>query len=183
MRGLEDKRVLITGGAGGIGSATASRFLEERSRVVVLDRDEAALARLESELPALSGSINADVSNADDVAQGFEELDELLGGLDVLINNAGISNQYMPYYQGAILELLIKASYADDARIEKGLDWFLTNQSAELCDHRSRAWRYPFERLRPGDPGAVPGRARGDPGHQLPGWAPAGVRLAGRPGI
>jgi meso-butanediol dehydrogenase/(S,S)-butanediol dehydrogenase/diacetyl reductase len=91
MRDLNDKRVLITGGAGGIGSATAARFLREGSRVVVLDRDEAALNRLQGELPALSGSITADVSRADEVAQAFEELDGLLGGLDVLINNAGIS--------------------------------------------------------------------------------------------
>ena len=91
MRGLKNKRVLITGGAGGIGTATAERFLEEGSRVVVLDRDSAALERLKRELPALSGSIRADVSNPDDVAGAFEELDDLLGGLDVLINNAGIS--------------------------------------------------------------------------------------------
>ena len=45
MRGLTNKRVLITGGAGGIGTATAVRFLEEGSRVVVLDRDPAALSR------------------------------------------------------------------------------------------------------------------------------------------
>ena len=91
MRGLKGKRVLITGGAGGIGAATAARFLEEDSRVVVLDRDDAALRRIERELSALSGTINADVSDPHDVARGFEELDGLLGGLDVLINNAGIS--------------------------------------------------------------------------------------------
>lgn len=87
MRGLKDKRVLITGGAGGIGAATAARFLEEGSRVVVLDRDDAALKHLEREQPALSGLTNADVSDPGDVARAFEEL----GGLDVLINNAGIS--------------------------------------------------------------------------------------------
>ena len=91
MRGLRDKRVLITGGAGGIGTVTAVRFLEEGSRVVVLDYDEAALRRIEGELPALSGTIRADVSDPDDVARAFEELDNLVGGLDVLINNAGIS--------------------------------------------------------------------------------------------
>jgi NAD(P)-dependent dehydrogenase (short-subunit alcohol dehydrogenase family) len=91
MRGLKDKRVLITGGAGAIGAATAARFLEEGSRVVVLDRNEAALERIEGELPTLSGSINADVSDPEAVSWALEELDELLGGLDVLINNAGIS--------------------------------------------------------------------------------------------
>jgi len=91
MRGLAEKRVLITGGAGGIGAATAARFLQEGSRVVVLDRDPEALARLASEMPALSGTIGADVSDPDDIARAFEELDDLLGGLDILINNAGIS--------------------------------------------------------------------------------------------
>jgi len=91
MRGLRDKRVLITGGAGGIGTATAACFVEEGARVVVLDRDEAAMRRLGSELGGLSGAINADVSDADAVGRAFEDLDRLLGGLDVLINNAGIS--------------------------------------------------------------------------------------------
>jgi len=91
MRGIGSKRVLITGGAGGIGTATAARFLEEGARVVVLDRDDAALRRIGTELPALSGAIQADVSDPEDVARAFQELDVLVGGLDVLINNAGIS--------------------------------------------------------------------------------------------
>jgi meso-butanediol dehydrogenase/(S,S)-butanediol dehydrogenase/diacetyl reductase len=91
MRGLKDKRVLITGGAGGIGTATAVRFLEEGAHVAVLDRDGAALPRLGRELPALSGLVASDVSDPEDVARAFAELDDLLGGLDVLINNAGIS--------------------------------------------------------------------------------------------
>ncbi len=91
VRGLKDKRVLVTGGAGGIGTATVARFVEEGARVVALDRDLAALERLESEFPGLSGLIATDVSDVGDVARAFEELDGLLGGLDVLINNAGIS--------------------------------------------------------------------------------------------
>lgn len=91
MRGLRGKRVLITGGARGIGAATAERFLEEGARVVVLDCNEEALRRIKDALPSLSGTICADVSDADTVARAFDELDELLGGLDVLINNAGIS--------------------------------------------------------------------------------------------
>jgi len=91
MRGLIGKRVLITGGAGGIGTATAKRFLEEGSRVVVLDCSDEALKRIKNEFPSLSGVINADVSNPDSVERAFKELDKLFGGLDVLINNAGIS--------------------------------------------------------------------------------------------
>ena len=91
MRGLKDKRVLITGGAGGIGTATARRFLDEGSRVVVLDRDETACQRIRRDLPTLQGIIDADVSDARAVQRALAELDDLLGGLDVLINNAGIS--------------------------------------------------------------------------------------------
>jgi len=91
MRGLADKRVLVTGGAGGIGTATVARFLKEGARVAVLDHDSAALARIAREQPALGSTVQADVADASDVARAFEELDALWGGLDVLINNAGIS--------------------------------------------------------------------------------------------
>jgi NAD(P)-dependent dehydrogenase (short-subunit alcohol dehydrogenase family) len=91
MRGLEGKRVLVTGGAQGIGRATASRFLEEGSRVAVLDCDKKALADMKRQLPGLSCLLVADVSVPQEVAQAFEELDAAVGGLDVLINNAGIS--------------------------------------------------------------------------------------------
>jgi NAD(P)-dependent dehydrogenase (short-subunit alcohol dehydrogenase family) len=91
MRGLTGKRVLITGGAGGIGSATARRFLEEGSHVVALDQDEGACRRLEGELPALSAVVRADVSDPSAVAKAFTQMDALLGGIDILINNAGIS--------------------------------------------------------------------------------------------
>lgn len=91
MKGLANKRVLITGGASGIGKATASRFLEEGAQVAVLDRDAAACRRLKEDLPALAGVLVADVSDFEAVARAFDELDELFQGLDVLINNAGIS--------------------------------------------------------------------------------------------
>jgi meso-butanediol dehydrogenase/(S,S)-butanediol dehydrogenase/diacetyl reductase len=91
MRGLVDKRVLITGGARGIGRATAARFLQEGSRVAVLDRDELALAEVGKELPGLSRCLLADVSQENEVSRAFEQLEETLGGLDVLVNNAGIS--------------------------------------------------------------------------------------------
>lgn len=94
MRGLTDKRILITGAAGGIGTATAARFLEEGALVVALDRDDDTLGRLRGTLPGLSGAIVADVTDPARVARAFDEMDRLLGGLDVLINNAGISQRH-----------------------------------------------------------------------------------------
>jgi NAD(P)-dependent dehydrogenase (short-subunit alcohol dehydrogenase family) len=88
MRGLKDKRVLITGGASGIGAATAARFLEEGSRVCVLDRDATACGHVKHELPALGEAIIADVTDLMQVEAAFAEA---MDGIDVLINNAGIS--------------------------------------------------------------------------------------------
>lgn len=91
MRGLEGKRVLITGGASGIGAATAGRFVGEGARVVVLDRDERSGEELRRRIPDLADFLVADVTEPGQVAEAFERLDAELGGLDVLINNAGIS--------------------------------------------------------------------------------------------
>lgn len=91
MRGLKDKRVLITGGASGIGAATAARFLEEGSVVCVLDRDAKGREQIQKQLPGLAGTVQADVSNLTQVQAAFSEAVRVMGGVDVLINNAGIS--------------------------------------------------------------------------------------------
>ena len=103
MRGLRDKRVLITGAAGGIGTATAERFVEEGARVVALDHNAEALHRLQGALAGLSGAILADVTDPEQVTRAFEETDHLLGGVDVLVNNAGISQRH------ALLEIAPEA--------------------------------------------------------------------------
>lgn len=91
MRGLERKRVLITGGASGIGAATAARFLEEGAWVCVLDRDAKGRELIQQQLPKLAGTVAADVSNLGEVQRAFAAAVSLMGGVDVLINNAGIS--------------------------------------------------------------------------------------------
>jgi len=91
MRGLTEKRILITGGASGIGAATAARFLEEGSRVCVLDRDEKACEQIKHELPGLGEAIIADVTDLMQVEAAFAEAIRLMDGVDVLVNNAGIS--------------------------------------------------------------------------------------------
>jgi NAD(P)-dependent dehydrogenase (short-subunit alcohol dehydrogenase family) len=82
VRGLAGKRVLVTGGTSGIGAATAARFADEGALVWVLGRRVTAGAER---------TIVADVSDAAAVAVAFETMDAEAGGIDVLINNAGIS--------------------------------------------------------------------------------------------
>jgi meso-butanediol dehydrogenase / (S,S)-butanediol dehydrogenase / diacetyl reductase len=91
VRGLKAKRILITGGASGIGAATAARFLEEGSVVCVLDRDAEGRQKILRELPNLTASLDADVSNLKQVQAAFAEAIRRMGGVDVLVNNAGIS--------------------------------------------------------------------------------------------
>ncbi len=91
MRGLKGKNVLVTGGASGIGQATATRFLEEGCAVCVLDRNAAARARVAQEMPGLTAMIDADVSSLEQVQTAFAEAIDRMGSVDVLINNAGIS--------------------------------------------------------------------------------------------
>ena len=90
MRGLKGKRVVITGGASGIGAATAARFLEEGSVVAVLDRDAAACEKIRAEQAGLAGTFLADVADHGQVQLAFAAIVRDLGGLDV-INNASIS--------------------------------------------------------------------------------------------
>ena len=91
MRGLTGRKVVVTGGASGIGQATAQRFLEEGCAVCVVDRSAEARARVEQELPGLTAVIAADVARLDQVQAAFSEAIDCMGSVDVLVNNAGIS--------------------------------------------------------------------------------------------
>ena len=91
MRGLKNKKVLVTGGASGIGQAAATRFMEEGCAVCVLDRDAENRDRVAGELRGLSAVIDADVSDMTQVQRAFQQAVDAMGSVDVLINNAGIS--------------------------------------------------------------------------------------------
>ncbi|MFX0115392.1 MAG: SDR family NAD(P)-dependent oxidoreductase [Candidatus Hodarchaeota archaeon] len=88
---LEGRRVIITGGASGIGLATAERFTHEGSNVFILDWNREAIDKALSSIPQLVGGTCGDVSNPKEIKTAFKEVDDLLGGVDILISNAGIS--------------------------------------------------------------------------------------------
>ena len=85
MRRLEGKRVVVTGGTSGIGAATSRRFAAEGAQVVSV-----ALGP-EEPVEGLVAALEADVSDPEAVAAAFGRVDALLGGVDVLVSNAGIS--------------------------------------------------------------------------------------------
>lgn len=87
---LKGARVLVTAGAQGIGLAIARRFLGLGADVHICDVDEQSLQAVRESLPALSAS-RTDVSDESQVLAMFEALRGRWGGLDVLVNNAGVS--------------------------------------------------------------------------------------------
>lgn len=87
---LTGARVLITAGASGIGLETARAFLEEGARVAVCDVDPEAIAALAETDPTLFAAL-ADVTDRPIIAGFVAEAAERMGGLDVLVNNAGIA--------------------------------------------------------------------------------------------
>ena len=87
---IKGLRVLITAGAGGIGRAMTDVFHQAGARVHICDVSQSALDDAAKAFPEVSGTL-ADVSRLDDVDRLFADLRSHLGGLDCLINNAGIA--------------------------------------------------------------------------------------------
>ncbi len=92
---VRDKRVIVTAAAGGIGKAIAQAFLGAGARVHICDVDADRVAAFKAAAPELGGTV-ADVSDPSAVDRLFNEASARLGGLDTLVNNAGISGPTAP---------------------------------------------------------------------------------------
>lgn len=89
MSDLKSKRVIVTGSASGIGRAIAALFVDRGARVVISDIDTDAAAHTAEQIGA-AGTANCDVTDEDQVQRAIGESADILDGLDVLVNNAGI---------------------------------------------------------------------------------------------
>jgi NAD(P)-dependent dehydrogenase (short-subunit alcohol dehydrogenase family) len=90
MRRLEGKRAIVTGAGAGIGRAIALRMSEEGAQVVISDVDEEGANEVASELEGDSLVQRADVTKEDEVEALVRRVVEEWGGLDVMVNNAGV---------------------------------------------------------------------------------------------
>jgi 3-oxoacyl-[acyl-carrier protein] reductase len=102
---LKDKVCLITGGAAGIGKATALKFAEEGAKIVLCDVDEAAGQALANELGKGTLFYKVDVTNREAVQAWVDDVVEKLGSVDVLVNNAGITRDglFVKYKDGELV--------------------------------------------------------------------------------
>lgn len=96
-KSLAGRVALVTGGAGGIGSATAARYLREGACVMLADIDDDALADTAKSLaqtfsPDVVRTVNMDVTDEDAVTASFAQIAVAFGGVDILVSNAGIAS-------------------------------------------------------------------------------------------
>jgi NAD(P)-dependent dehydrogenase (short-subunit alcohol dehydrogenase family) len=111
MGRLQDKVAIVTGGAGGIGSATARKLGREGAAVVVTDINGEAAAAVAGEITAAGGraiSVQTDLSNETDVASMIASTVTVFGRLDILHNNAALTESDFLSRDTAVTELSLE---------------------------------------------------------------------------
>ncbi|HEV8614143.1 MAG TPA: SDR family NAD(P)-dependent oxidoreductase [Methylomirabilota bacterium] len=99
MGGLAGRTALVTGAGRGIGLAITERLIAEGARVALVDRDAPAVEREAKRLGAAAMAVTADVTRPDDVERAVNAAEGWGGGLDVVVNNAGITGRSYPIWE------------------------------------------------------------------------------------
>lgn len=95
---LVGKTCLVTGGAGGLGKAIATKYLEAGANVVICDINEERLQQASTELSPMGPfkAVKTDITSQSEVESLFKEIIQQFGKIDVLVNNAGIMDKFDP---------------------------------------------------------------------------------------
>ena len=133
MGKLEGKIALITGGNGGIGLATAKRFINEGAYVFITGRREQELARAVKEIGRNVTSVQGDVSNLSDLDRLFAQVKREKDRLDVVFANAGFA-RYAPL--GSITEELYDSTF--DINVKGVL--FTVQRHCRCCRMAARSY-------------------------------------------
>ena len=101
MHHFKDKVVIVTGGAQGIGEAIAKKFAEEKATVAILDIQQDKAQAVADAIKAKGGNaigVKMDITKTQEVNKAVKEVEDKLGKVDVLVNNAGW-DEIMPFVQ------------------------------------------------------------------------------------
>lgn len=122
MNDLRSKRVLITGGAGGVGSAVAQRMVTAGAKVLLADRDELELRQAVAKLAPSHDieAVTADLSSASGLKRMFDRVDAWLGGLDILVACAGVGSGPLLEMDDAAWRYVIESNLVSYVACTKG---------------------------------------------------------------
>ena len=143
---IDGLRVLVTAGASGIGLATARAFAREGAQVFICDVDTAALRSVAHDEPGLQQSV-CDVADPAAVARLFEAATAALGGLDALVNNAGIAGPTAPCEETPLADwqwTLAVNLTGQFLCAQRAIPWLKASRNASIANLSSAAGRFGF---------------------------------------
>jgi 3-oxoacyl-[acyl-carrier protein] reductase/7-alpha-hydroxysteroid dehydrogenase len=159
---LKDKVTLITGGSRGIGYATAEKFLQEGAVVIVAastqESADKAVASLREKYPeATVDGVSPDLANFDSVKKAFRLISHKYGCVDVLVNNAGVSEstpftEYTEETFDKVMDLNVKGVYnvtraAADCMVARGSGVILSTSSMVSLTGQPSGFAYPASKF------------------------------------
>jgi 3-oxoacyl-[acyl-carrier protein] reductase len=110
---MKDRVVLVTGGAAGIGKATALRFAEEGAKVIICDLNESAGQEVVKQLGTEAAFYRVNVASREEVQHWVDDVAAKYGQIDVLVNNAGIlrDGQLIKFKEGQLIGQMSEADF------------------------------------------------------------------------
>ncbi|MCA9665290.1 MAG: SDR family oxidoreductase [Myxococcales bacterium] len=143
MRYFKDKKVFITGGSSGIGKSTAALLARNGANVIIGARNEAKLETALGQIEAVADSaeqitdkVVIDIADKASVSAARDAVLERLGGLDVLINNAGIAQPgYVQELSDDVFEQQMRVNYFGTVNVTRAfLPTFVEQHSGHICN-------------------------------------------------